>query len=108
MGQPALGDRHSNTIAAALAEGAGGDLHTGCDTVFRMPRAAAPKLAKLFDVVDCHSWLVEGLPTPAYRLHAGEMQNRIKQHRGVSVGQHEPITVGPVGVARIISQEALP
>ena len=42
------------------------------------------------------------------RLHAGEMQHRIEQHRGVAVGQHEAVAIGPDRIVRIEAQEMLP
>ena len=37
---------------------------------------------------------------------AGEMQRCVQQHRGVPVGEHEPIAIGPGRIGRIVTEDA--
>src|SRR6266581_2108493 len=53
-GEPASGDGHADTVAAALPERAGGGLDAGGVAIFRMPRTAAAELAEFADVVEGH------------------------------------------------------
>ena len=50
-GQPALGQSHANSVAEALAQGAGGGLHAGGYAVFGMARGLAAPLPKLLEFV---------------------------------------------------------
>ena len=51
-------------------------------------------------------------PAPPYDLgaaaDAGEVDQRIQQHRGVTGGQHEAVAVHPVRVGRVVAQITLP
>ena len=42
------------------------------------------------------------------QLVAGEVQQRVLQHRGVAVGEHEAVAVGPVRMRRVVLQVAAP
>ena len=39
---------------------------------------------------------------------AGQVDERIEQHRCVTAGEHEPVAIGPGGVGGIVAQEILP
>ena len=39
---------------------------------------------------------------------AAQVQQRVQQHRGMAVGQHEAVAVGPVRVARVVLQVPVP
>ena len=63
--------------------------------VFGMAGAAAVELAEALDVVQRHGQLAQRLVFGVDGLHAGQMQQRIEQHRGVAAGEHEAVAVGP-------------
>ena len=81
VGEVALRHRDAHGIAAALAERACGGLHAARHAVFGMAGRFAVHLAERFQVVDGERRrvailvLVDG-------AHAGEMYQRIQQHRG--------------------------
>jgi len=39
---------------------------------------------------------------------AGQVQQRVLQHRAVTVGEHEAVAVGPPGVGRVVPEEIVP
>ena len=93
--QPALGDRHADAHSAALTQGPGRRLDARGTMIFRVARTFAVQLPEALDVVesDCEFAGVAMLGIGLF--DAGEMQHRIEQHRGVSVGQHEAVAVRP-------------
>ena len=101
-GEPLGGDRHADGVAAALAEGAGGRLDAGGHVMLGMARADAVELAKLLDLVEGHG------RRSARPADAGEMDQRIEEHRRMAAGEHEPVAVGPGGIGRVIAEEVLP
>ena len=56
-------------------------------------------------VTDC---VAERLVLGIDRLHAGQMQHGVEQHRGVADRQHEAIAIRPDRMARVEAQKALP
>jgi hypothetical protein len=88
LAQLALGDRHADGIGNALAERAGGGLDAGGMTVFRMAGGLRAELAELLQVVDGHVRV------------AGQIQQRIEQHRAMAGRQHEAVAVRPVRLLR--------
>jgi hypothetical protein len=52
--------------------------------------------------------LAEALELADRQVVAGEVQQRVHQHRRVAVGQHEAVAVGPVRVRRVVPQVAVP
>ena len=91
--QVALRDRHADRRRDALPQGARRRLDTGRDEVFRMPRRLRAQLAEIADVVTGHRGI------------AGQVKQRVDQHRAMARGQDEPVPVRPGWVARIILQE---
>ena len=59
-----------------------------------MTRGARSELAKAPQLLQVHSRI------------AGQVEQRVQQHRAVAGGQHEAIAVGPLGRARIEAQKA--
>ena len=57
-GEPALGDRHADAVAATLAERAGRGFDAGRVAVLGMARRAAAPLAEVLDVFERHGRLV--------------------------------------------------
>ena len=93
--QHALGERHADAVGEPLGEGPGGGLDAAGKAVFGMPGGAAAELAEGAQLVDGHVRM------------AGEMEHRIKQHRAVAGGQHQPVAVGPVGGGGIEAEESM-
>eukprot|EP00659_Diplonema_papillatum_P022586 gene22587-biopygen22916 len=82
-------------VGQALAQWTGGGLNARGVAVFRVARGAAVDLAEVFQVVDGD-------------VVAGQVQQRVDQHRAVAVGQDEPVTVGERRVARVVFQVVTP
>ena len=55
-----------------------------------------------------HRQLAEPLVLRVDRLHAGQVQHRVEQHRRVAHRQHEAIAVRPDRIVGIEAQELLP
>ena len=72
------------------------------------PGTAAVELAEALDVFQLDGQLAQRFVLRVDGLHAAEMQQRIKQHGGVAVGEHEAVAVGPDGIFGIEAQEVLP
>ena len=94
--QPTGGDRHADAVADALAQRAGRRLDAAGVAVLGVAGAAARELAEAFDILQPHGRLAGGPALGVHLLHAGQMQHRVEQHRGMPSGQHEAIAVGPV------------
>ena len=108
VGEPLLRDGHAHAGRHALPERAGGGLHARDPVVFRMPGRLAVELAEVADVVERHRGLPQPLVVGIHRLRPGQMQHRPEQHRGVAVGEHEPIAIGPDRILRIEAHHAVP
>ncbi len=106
--QPALRHRHADARRTALAERPGRRLDARGQVIFGMARALAVDLTEALDVLERDRGLAETLIFCIDRLHAGEMQHRIEQHRCVPVRQHEAVAIGPDRILRIEAQEMLP
>ncbi len=94
-GEHFFGQGEAHGVGDTLAERAGGGLDARGVAVFRVARGAAVQLAEAFDVIDGD-------------VVAGQVQQRVDQHRTVAVGQHEAVTVGKVRVARVVLQIVAP
>ena len=93
--QQLLGQREADRVRQALAERAGGGLDAGRVADFRVARGAAAELPERLQVVD-------------REVVAGQVQQRVEQHRGMAVREHEAVTVGPVRITRVVAQVARP
>ena len=94
-GEPALGDGHPDAVRDALAERAGGRLDARGQAVLgvaRRPRAPLPEVPEVVE----------------RDLVAGQVEERVEEHRGVAGRQDEAVAVGPVGAGRGMAQEAGP
>ena len=94
-GEKALGDGHADAVAKTLAERAAGGFDAGRQAVLGMPRRPALPLAEVTQLLE-------------REIVAGQVQQRVEQHRAVPGGEHEAVAVRPRGVARIVAQEARP
>ena len=81
--QKRFGDRHAQRIGDALAERAGRHFDAGGRVDLGVPGAVRAEFAKRLDLLDRDAFV------------AGQVQQRIQQHRAVAVRQHDPVAVGP-------------
>ena len=94
-GEKALGDRHTHGIGDALAERSGGGFYARRDADFRVTGRLRVQLP-------------EQLELRHREAVAGQVQQRIEQHRAVTVRQHEAVSVGPMRVRGVVLQVAVP
>ncbi len=80
-------------VAMPLAERAGGGFDAFGDEIFWMARCPGIEPTELLDVLNGH------------RLEAGEIQQRVNQHRAVAGRQYKTIPVGPFRLRRVEFQE---
>ena len=106
--QPAPGERHADAVAAALPERAGRRLDPGGQVIFGMAGTFAADLPKPLDIVERDRGLIETLVFGIDGFHAAEMQQRVEQHRGMAIGKHEAIAIGPDRIIGIEAQKILP
>ena len=90
-----LRDGHADAVGEPLAERAGGHLGAGGKAKLGVARGLALPLPELPDVVE-------------RELVAGEVEQRVQEHRGVAGGQHESVAVGPEGVGGVVLEEPVP
>jgi len=93
--QDLLGQRHADAVGQALTQRARGRLHAGGFVDLGVARCARLQLAETLDMLET-------------QLVASEMQQRVQQHRAVTVGYDEAVAVGPSGVARVVPQVVVP
>ena len=93
--QHLFGQREADRVGQALAERAGGGFHSRRLAGFRMAGGLRVQLA-------------EALQLLHRQVETGQVQQRVLQHRAVSVGEHEAVAVGPLRVARVELQEIVP
>ena len=94
-GQVGFGQRHADRIGDALAEWARGRLDPLGQMAFRVPRSQAAPLAEALDLLQ-------------RQVIAGQVEQRVEQHRPVARGQDEAVAVRPRRVRRVVAQEAGP
>jgi hypothetical protein len=85
-GEQALGHREADGVGESLAERARGGLDARRDADFGMARRLRVELAEAAQLLE-------------RQVVAGEVQQRVLQHRAVPVGEHEAVAIGPGGFA---------
>ena len=85
-----LGQRHTHTIRDALTQGPSSGLYARGVTILGVAGRARVQLAKILE-------LFYG------QIVAGEVQQRVMQHRAVAIGKDETIAIGPLGVSRVVA-----
>ena len=108
LAQPASGHGHADAVGTALAEGAGGGFDASGHAVLGMARSLGAHLPELLDIVQADRRLPRASALGIDLDHAGQVQQRIQQHRRMPHRQHEAVTVGPIGMFRVVAQEAAP
>jgi len=87
-------ERHADGVGQPLPQRAGGGLDAGGVAVLGMAGGARAELAEIPDFVDGHVGV------------AGEIQERVEQHRTMAGRQHEAVAVVPVRRRRVELEEA--
>ena len=106
--KPLAGRGHADAGGHALAERPGGGLDAAGPAVFGVARALAVELAELLEVVQGQRGLGEVFVLGADRLHAGQVDHRVEEHRGVADREDEAVAVRPDRVGRVEPEELLP
>src|SRR5690348_4112460 len=73
-----------------------------------MSRALAVELAKALDVVERDAQLAYLLVIGVDCFYSGKVQDGIKQHRSMTSGEDEAVSIRPDAVFRIEAQQAVP
>jgi hypothetical protein len=84
-----LGDRHPHRVADALSQRSGRGLHADRVPALRVPRGPGAPLPKLLQLL--HRQVV-----------AGQVEQRVEQHRGVAAGEDEAVAVWPGWMGRSV------
>ena len=108
LGEPFLSDGHAHARRHPLPERTGRRFDARDPVILRMSRRLAVELAKMPDIVERNGRLPQPLVVRVHRLRSGEMEHRPEQHRGMAVGEHEPIAVGPDRILGIEGHHAVP
>ena len=90
-----LRQRHADGVREALPERTGRGLDAQVQVVLGMAGGVRAELTERLQVVD------------RQRI-AGEMQQRVQQHRAVAVRDHEAVAVGPLRIAGIVLEMIVP
>ena len=91
LSQERLSQRHANRVGESLTQRAGRGLDTGCDADLRMARRLGVQLTKVAQLID-------------RQVITGQVQQRVNQHRAMTVGQHKTITVGPGRINGVVTK----
>jgi len=108
VGEPLLGDGHAHARRGALPERPRRGFHSRHPVILGVPGRLATDLAKAANVLQRHRRLPQPLVVGIHRSRPGQMQDGPEQHRGVTVGEDEPVAVGPDRVIRIEAHHAVP
>ncbi len=90
-----LRERHADGVGEPLAQRAGRRLDAGRQAVLGVAGRLRMELTEALDLLD-------------RKVVAGEVQQRVQQHRAVAVRDHEAVAVRPSGVRRIVRKVAVP
>ena len=95
LAEQPLGQGHADRVGESLAQGTGGGFDPGALAELGVAGGGRVELAERLDVVDGD-------------VVTGQMQRRVEQHRAMAVGQHEPVAIGPAGVAGVVAERFPP
>ena len=93
--QQLLRQGHAHAHRQALAERPGGGLHARGVADLGMARGLGVELAEVLDLLQ-------------RQVVAGQVQQRVQQHRAVAVAEHEAVAVEPVRVGGVVVQVVVP
>src|SRR3974390_1021164 len=108
VGEPRLGYGHAYARRDTLPEWSSCGLDPRNQAVLGMTRSLAAELAEVTNIVDRNGWLTKPFVLRIHRSGAGEVEHRPQQHRGMTVGEQEPIAVRPNRILRIETHDAVP
>jgi hypothetical protein len=94
-GEIGFGDGHAHAVAEALAERPRRRLDAGRAAALGVAGRLAAPLPELLDLFE-------------RQVIAGEVQQTVQQHGPVTGGKNEAVAVKPVGMGRIVFEEACP
>jgi len=86
---------HADRVRETLAERTGRGFDCRKFAVLRMTGGLRVQLAEALDFLD-------------REIVAGQMQQRIQQHRTVAVAEHETIAIEPFRIRRVMAEEIIP
>ena len=95
VAQKLLGQRHADCVRDALPERASCCFDANRHADFGVPGSFAVHLPEALEFAD-------------RQVITRQMQQRIKDHRGMTVGQYESIPIGPMGVGWVVPQVPIP
>ena len=90
------GERHADAVRQPLPQRAGGHFDAAGVAVLRMSGGARAPLPEVLQLVHRHVGI------------AGEVEQRVEQHRRVAGREHEAVAVLPVRIRRIVVEELGP
>lgn len=93
--QQLLGQRKAHRIGKPLPERAGGGFNAGSFAALGVTGGLAVQLAELLELLD-------------RQVVAGQVQQRVLQHRPMSVGQHETVAVEPLRIVGVVPEIIVP
>ncbi len=93
--QGAFGNRQPHRVSQPLAERAGGGLNARRIADLRVARRFGVQLAEVFQLLN-------------RQIVAGEVQQAVEQHRGVTVGENKAVAVVPCRIGRVMLEEIVP
>ena len=94
-GQQFFGQRHADRIGQPLPQRAGGGFHARGHAHFGVAGGFGMQLAEVLDVVDGE-------------VVAAQVQQRVQQHRAMTIGEHEAVAVEPGGIGRAVLEVRRP
>mmetsp|Transcript_4819 Transcript_4819/g.13917 ORF Transcript_4819/g.13917 Transcript_4819/m.13917 type:complete len:466 (-) Transcript_4819:590-1987(-) len=89
-----LGEGKADRVGDSLSKGSGSDLNSLRQEVLRVTGRLGSPLAELLEVLDAH-------------VVSHQVKEGVVEHRSVSSGQNEPITLGPLRVRAVGLHELL-
>src|SRR5215204_514294 len=89
IGEEALCDSHSDSIAEALTEWSCCRLHAGRVPALRVARCLGAPLTESLDLVQ-------------RQIISGQVKHGVQQHRGMTTGQNEAVAIRPVWIPRVM------
>ena len=89
----ALAEREADAVGKALAERPGGRLDAGRMAIFRVTGRARAELAETLDLIDVDIGV------------AGQIEQRIEQHRSVAGRQDETVAIRPMWIRGVVFQD---
>src|SRR5262249_21587885 len=108
VGEPNLGNCHAYAGGDTLPKWSSRGLDPSNPMIFLVTWGLAAELEEVTNIIERN----RGLPKPfvfgIHRSGTGEVEHRPQQHRGMTVGEHEPIAVRPNWILRIETHDAVP